>query len=175
MKATLNKREKYAIGAAAAFLCLFIIVQFVLVPIIDKRDRLNRLINVKTKTIAEMLTLKSEYDTVVTHINLSKNRLAKRQKGFTLFSFLDILAGETGIKNKIKYMKPSSTSQKDGPLKLSLVEMKLEAVTLKQLTAYLHRVETSENTVFVKRISISKADKPPGTIDAVLQVETYEI
>lgn len=175
MKTTLNKREKYAIGAAAAFICLFIIVQFVLFPMIDKRDRLHRLINVKTKTIEEMLALKSEYDAVVTDINFSKSRLAKRQKGFALFSFLDELAGETGIKNKIKYMKPSSTSQKDGPLKLSLVEMKLEAVTLKQLTAYLYRVETSENTVFVKRISISKADKPPGTIDAVLQVETYEI
>jgi general secretion pathway protein M len=175
MKAKLNKREKYAIGAAAAFIGLFIIIQFVLFPMIEKRDRLRRLIDVKTKTIEEMLALKSEYDTIVAHINFSKSRLAKRRKGFALFSFLDELAGETGIKNKIKYMKPSSTAQKDGPLKLSLVEMKLEAVTLKQLTAYLYRVETSENTVFVKRIAISKADKPPGTIDAVLQVETYEI
>jgi len=175
MKSKLNKREKYAIGAAAAFLCLFIMVQFIFFPMIDKRDRLRRLIEIKTKTIEDMLTLKSEYDTAVTQINFSKDRLAKRQKGFTLFSFLDVLAGETGIKNKIKYMKPSSTSQKDGSIKLSLVEMKLEAVTLKQLAAYLYRVETSENTVVVKRLAISKADKPQGTIDAVMQVETYEI
>ena len=175
MKTKLNKREKYAIGAAAAFICLFIFIQFVLFPMIDKRDRLRRMIAVKTKTIEDMLALKSEYVTVVTHINFSKNRLTKRQKGFTLFSFLDELAGKSGIKNKIKYMKPSSTSQKDGSIKLSLVEMKLEAVTLKQLTTYLYRVETSENTVFVKRIAISKADKPPGSINAVLRVETYEI
>jgi len=175
MKTNLNKREKYAIGAAAAFAGLFIIIQFVIFPMIDKRERLNRLIDVKTKTIADMLTLKSEYDTIVTHINFSKSRLANRQKGFTLFSFLDILAGETGIKNKIKYMKPSSAFQKDGSVKLSLVEMKLEAVTLEQLTDYLYRVETSENAVYVRRISISKADKPAGAIDAVLQVETYEI
>ena len=175
MKVKLNKREKYAIGAAAAFLCLFIIIQFVLFPMLDKRDRLRRLIEVKTKTIEEMLALKSEYDAVVTYVNFSKSRLAKRQKGFALFSFLDELAGQTGIKNKIKYMKPSSTTQKDGSLKLSLVEMKLEVITLKQLTAYLYRIETSENSVFVKRISISKADKPLGSIEAVLQVETYEI
>ena len=175
MKANLNKREKYAIGSAAALICLFIIIQFVLFPMIDKRDRLRRLIDIETKTIEEMIVLKSEYDTVVKNINFSKNRLAKRKKGFTLFSYLDELAGETGIKNKIKYMKPSRTSQKDGSVILSLVEMKLEAVTLKQLTAYLYRVETSENTVLVKRIAISKADKPPGSIDAVLQVETYEI
>lgn len=175
MKIKLNKREKYAIGAAAAFIGLFIIIQFVLIPMIDKRDRLRRQINLKIKTLEEMLTLKTEYDTVVRHINFSKSRLEKRQKGFALFSFLDELAGETGIKNKIKYMKPSSTPQKDGSLKMLLVEMKLEAITLKQLTTYLYRVETSENSVLVKRMSISKADKLPGLIDAVLQVETYEI
>jgi len=175
MKAKLNKREKYAIGAAAAFICLFIVIQFVFSPMNDKRDRLRRLIDIQTKTIAEMETLKSEYDAAVKHINFSKTRLAKRPKGFTLFSFLDELAGKTGIKNKIKYMKPSSTSQKDGSLKLSLVEMRIDAVTLKQLSAYLYNVESSENSVFVRRISISKADKLPGAVDAVLQVETYEI
>jgi len=171
----LNKREKYAVGAAGAFIGLFIVIQFVFFPAIDKRDRLQRQIDLKIKTLEDMLALKTEYDTVVRDINFSKNRLSKRRKGFTLFSFLDELAGETGIKNKIKYMKPTSTPQKDGSLKMLLVEMKLEAVTLKQLTTYLYRVETSENTVFVRRMSISKADKLPGSIDAVLQVETYEI
>jgi len=175
MKAKLNKREKYAIGAAVAFICLFVMIQFVFTPMLDKRDRLRRLIDIQTTTIEDMETLRSEYDAVVKHINVSKDRLTKRQKGFTLFSYLDELAGKTGIKNKIKYMKPSSTSQKDGSLKLSLVEMRMDAITLKQLTTYLYNIETSENSVFVRRISISKADKPPGAIDAILQVETYEI
>jgi len=175
MKAKLNKREKYAVVTAAAFVCLFVLIQFIVLPMLDRQDRLRRMLDVKTKTIEEMHALRSEYDAVVAHVNFSKSRLAKRQKGFTLFSFLDKLAGETGVKNKIKYMKPSNTSQKDGSMKLSMVEMKLEAVSLTQLTAYLYRVETSENAVFVKRIAITKADKPPGTIDAVLQVETYEI
>ena len=170
----LNKREKYAVGAAAAFIGLFILIQFVFFPIIEKRDRLRRLIDANTKALEEISALRSEYQTIVSHINFSKSRLTKREQGFTLFSFLDGLAGEAGIKNNIKYMKPSSTAQKDGSMKLSLVEMRLEAVTLKQLTAYLYRVETSGNAVFVKRISLSKLDKTPGLIDAVLQVETYE-
>jgi len=174
MNIKLNRREKYAVSAAAAFIALFILIQFVLFPMIGTRDRLRRLIDAQTKTLGEMLALKSEYDAVVSQVNLSKSRLEKRQKGFTLFAFLDELAGESGIKNKIKYMKPSSAAQKDGAVKLLLVEMKLEAVTMKQLNAYLYRVETSENAVFVKRIALSKADKSPGSVDAVLQVETYE-
>lgn len=175
MKAKLNKREKYAVSAGAAFLCLFVLIKFVVFPMMDKQDRLQRMIDVKTKTIADMQALKSEYDEIVAYVNASKSRIDRRPKGFTLFSFLEEVAGETGLKNKIKYMKPSSTSQKGGSLKLSMVEMKVEAINLKQLTDFLYRVETSANTVFIKRIAISKADKPQGTVDVVLQVETYEI
>jgi hypothetical protein len=53
--------------------------------------------------------------------------------------------------------------------------MKLQAVTMKQLAAYIHRVETSNNMVTVKRLSISKKGKQEGFINAVLQVETIEI
>ena len=72
-------------------------------------------------------------------------------------------------------MKPSTTTQKNNPLKVSKVEMKLQAVTLKQLATYLHRVETSENMVSVKRLSISKTSKQEKFINVVLQVETFEI
>jgi general secretion pathway protein M len=54
------------------------------------------------------------------------------------------------------------------------VEMKLDGITLKQLTTYLHGVETSKNMVDVKRISISKKDKKQRLLTAVLQVETVE-
>jgi general secretion pathway protein M len=53
--------------------------------------------------------------------------------------------------------------------------MKLQNTTLKELTAYLYRVETSENIVFIKRLSISKTVKQAGFINAVLQAETSEM
>ena len=56
--------------------------------------------------------------------------LAKRKKGFTLFSFLEKAAGEAQVKDHIKYMKPS-TSKEPGPYKESTVELSLETLTLK--------------------------------------------
>jgi general secretion pathway protein M len=53
--------------------------------------------------------------------------------------------------------------------------MKLDAITLEQLTNYLYKIETSKNMVEVKKISISKKDKKQRLINAVLQVETYEL
>jgi len=52
--------------------------------------------------------------------------------------------------------------------------MKLQGLTLQQLTSYLHMVETSKNMVNIKRLSISKTGKIENLIDAVLQVETAE-
>jgi len=52
--------------------------------------------------------------------------------------------------------------------------MKLQGLTLQQLTSYVHMVETSKNMVNIKRLSISKTGKQAGFIDAVLQVETAE-
>ena len=72
-------------------------------------------------------------------------------------------------------MKPATSVQKNSAYKISQVEMKLEAITLKQLTSFLYRIELSENMVFVKRISISKTDKPKGSVTTVLQAETFEI
>jgi len=86
---------------------------------------------------------------------------------------LDQLAGEAGIKDHIAYMKPSKSRPKNSPYNLSMVELKLQGISIKQLTPYLYMVETSKNMVFIRRISITKTGKE-GMIDAILQVETFE-
>ncbi len=53
--------------------------------------------------------------------------------------------------------------------------MKLQGLSMKQLSPYLYKVETSKNSVFVRRLSITKKGKEEGFIDVILQVETYEI
>ena len=61
-------------------------------------------------------------------------------------------AARCDIKGNIKYMKPSS-SQGTGAYKESMVEMKLEGVTLKQLVGYLYHIESPEDAISIKRVS----------------------
>jgi len=171
----ISKRERYALYLAAGFICIFVLTQFAVLPVIDKQKHLRRVLEVKAKTLEEMIFLKSEYDTIIKKDTISKRYLNKRKKGFTLFSFLDTLASETGLKDRIIYMKPSTSMQKNSAYKTSIVEMKLQNINLKQLTTYLYQVETSDDIVFIKRISISKSDKKKGGINAVLHVETIDI
>ena len=171
----MNKRERYAIMLAVGVIGIFLIVTFIVEPFFSRTDQLKKSLQDKAVVLEQMRQLQSEYGTLTQKAEVSKALFNRRQKGFKLFSFLDQLAGEAGIKDNISYMKPSTKVQKNSPYKISRVEMKLDAITLKQLTNYLYGVETSKNMVEVNRISISKKDKKQGLLTAVLQVETVEI
>jgi general secretion pathway protein M len=174
MAKKLARREKYSIYALSGVICLFVVFQFIVFPFLDKKERLERTIKAKTDILEKMTVLQSEYNTIKKMTELSKSHFEKRDGDFTLFSFLDKLTGKAGIKNHVTYMKPSTSVQKNSPFKISQVEMKLQGLTLQQLTSYLHMVETSKNRVNIKRLSISKTGKIENLIDAVLQVETAE-
>jgi general secretion pathway protein M len=107
-------------------------------------------------------------------LEISRQGFAKRLPGFTLFSFLDKLAGETGVKNRISYMKPSSVAGENSGVKLSKVEMKLQGININDLVSYLYGIENSENMVVVRRLSITKAGQGNDLLSVVIQVETIE-
>lgn len=174
MNLNLNKREKIAVSGAGVFLAFFIITQFIIMPVFEKRNELSQKVTEKEDTLLDMQLLRSDYMTMQQQLELSQQGMKKRSADFTLFSFLDRLAGNTGLKDHIAYMKPSTSVKEDSGLKISRVELKLQEVTMKDLTSYLFQVETSENMVIVRRLSITKTGKDTGFVTAVLQVETFE-
>lgn len=170
----LNRREKYSIYAVSGLVCLIVLIQFIVSPFIEKRKRLTRALQVKSGRLEEIQVLKSKYDAMTREAELAKVQFSKREKGFTLFSFLEKLSDKAGIKNNIVYMKPSTSADKNSGYKTSIVSMKLQAITLKELTSFLYMVETSKNILYIKRLSISKTGKKEPFINALLQVETSE-
>lgn len=170
----LNRRERLFITGAVTFIILFVISQFIVVPVFQKKDELQHKLAVKQNMLKEMRSLRGEYAALEKKAAASKQQFARRIPGFTLFSFMDKTAGDIGIKQNITYMKPSSTVDESTHLKLSSVELKLQDISLKDLSAYLYRVETSPNMIKVKRLSITKDGIDQGLITVVMQVETVE-
>lgn len=171
----LQRRERIALYVAAAVLGIFIVLQLIVFPILDRGDRLRRQIESKQKMLEEMQLLQAEYRSLTMNSNSNEAQLKRRARGFRLFSFLDGLAGQGGIKSNIIYMKPSTANLKNSPYDLSTVEMKINSLTMEQLLKFLHGVESSPNMVWVKRISISRGEKEEDLLNAVLQVETYQL
>lgn len=153
---------------------VFVLFKAVVFPFADKMERLERGVRAKEQGLKDIARLSAEYQSYQKGSRGIQQVLAKRPKGFTLFSFLERAAGEAQIKDNIKYMKPSVSSQTSGPYKESMVEMKLEGVTLKQLVDYFYRIESPENVVSIKRLSIKELKKESGYLEAIVQVLTME-
>lgn len=169
----LAKREKYLVSSAGCVLFLLIVFHFLINPLFEKKDLLKKEVNRKQAALDQIVQMSAEYKALKKGDHGIHKILGERNKGFTLFSFLEQEAAKSDVKDRIKYMKPS-ISQGSGQYKESMVEMKLEGITLKQLVAYLYRIESQENAIGIKRISVKENKKESGYIDAVLNVLTVQ-
>lgn len=170
----LSRRERYAVSLGSGAIVLFLVLQLAVFPLIQRRQRLARQVRAQTAVLSEIQALKLEYDALRRNGQRLAARLAVRDSGFSLFSFVEALAGRAGVKSHIAYMKPSTARQGDGRHEVSQVEMQLKDIDLGQLVRYLHGVESSADLVYVNRLSISQSGKASGKIDVVMQVEAIE-
>ncbi len=174
MAIKLNKREKIGVAAATAAIVIFLVLQVLVFPLFEKNAQLSRTMTTRQQEREQIQLLQAEYLKTAEKAQAAQRHLKRRKQGFTLFSFLETLAGQTGVKSHIAYMRPTTTSQKDSPYRLSMVEMKLQEITMAQLLAYLHGIETSTDMISIKRLSITKGEKKADLINTVFQVETLE-
>ena len=175
MLKNLSKREKIAVTAAVVVIIVVALAQYVITPIMNEHKLLKRNIRIKTQAVKEMRMLQTEYNNLARKTEQAKRRFANQEKDFRLFSFLEQLANEAGVKNNITNMKPSDSPSADASYTISKVEMKLQAVTLNLITAFLHKVETTGKMVTIRRLSLSRTGKKKPYIDAILQVETITL
>jgi general secretion pathway protein M len=173
--ARLNQREKVAIGIGIGFMGIFVLVNFFIYPFIENRERLERSLAVHTRNFEEIQKLRASYLEMQNRATQSKIRFERRRRGFTLFSFLEELAAQVGIKDRITSMKPSSNKLKDSAYTQSLVDMKLNGISLEQMSQFIYRIETSQNMIHIKRLSLSKKEDDKGLLNVILQVETFEV
>lgn len=173
----LERRERYMIWGVSLFMIFVFVLQFIIFPFFERKARLKRAILSKKKALDKILELQAEYRAHEHGLKEILKRLKSRDKGFTLFSFLEKEAGKAGIKDHIKYMKPSAAVERvsgSGYYNESGVEMKLTCVSLDELVTYLFKIESPKELVKVKRVSINKSKEEMGFLDAILQVVTFE-
>lgn len=169
----LTQRDKIVLAMGGVAVLLFVLVQFVVMPLMDRRERLRRNIDAKRQAIAEMAELKQRFQRIQAQAEGITHRFAVRPADFSLFAFLDRSAADAKVKDHIAYMKPSESAD-TGQFRESMVEMKLQEVGIGQLVNFLDRIESPEMIVLIKRVSIQENKKEADTLDAIMQVVTLD-
>lgn len=169
----LSGRERKMVILGGAALAVFVLVQFVVYPLVDQRARLQKRLAGKEKALAEMQVLKQQFQRLNRQSGSMSDLLDHREQGFSLFAFLEENADESTVKEHIAYMKPSE-SPEGSTLSQSRVEMKLQGVSLEQLLRFVEKSESPQNLVGVAKMTIQENTKEEGTLDATLVMVSVE-
>jgi len=169
----LTRREQIAVGLGGGALLLFIVIQFIIFPLVDGRTRLNKRIETREKAIVEMHELQQRYQRLNQHSGSLSAMLGQREPDFSLFSFVEKRAAESEVKELIAYMKPSESMENEH-FKQSQVEMRLQGIGLGKLVEFLQQVEAPERLVGINKIAIQENTKEAGTLDVTLYMVSVD-
>lgn len=168
----LNPRERWVLAGGAVFLFCFILFQFVLMPFFDAKENVTKSITRKESELIKIKALRQEYLGLKAEEGDVQSRLEERDTNFTLFTFLDEQSGKAGVKKQIQYMKPSLVDGEE-IYDESIVDLKIEKISLYSLVEFLLLIESKENVVFIKRMSIQENSEGQGYLDSLIQLATY--
>jgi general secretion pathway protein M len=159
--------------AGAVIAGALLLVQFVLLPYGEERQNVRSAIAASEKVLREIGVLGAEYAVLRQRSEEIKQVLARRQPGFSLLPHLEKRAAEAALKGNIGSMNQLKGVPAEA-YEETTVEMKLDKLTMKQLTDFLYLVESPEEMIRIRRISIAKMKEHPEYLSALIQVVTYQ-
>ena len=168
----LNQRQ--LIWIAATVVVLLAVSQWLIRPIIRKRAKLATNIQRSEKRLQELVRLEQLYRKMQVENTRVEKNLRNRKRDFTLFAFLEGLAGRDGIKGQIEFMRPSVKSLGDMHQE-EQVEMRLKRVSLDRLIPYLYHIETAPEQVRIRRLTIRPQKRDKSQLEVTLVVVTRKL
>ena len=167
-----SRREKNVLIFGIIFVVLFFGFQLGVAPVFEKRQTLKRILIEKQAALKEMVELQQHFLAVSNNFGTKTKDLSNREKDFSLFSFLDFQAQQSGVKENVTYMKPFVKKLDKSLYTLATVKVKLKEVYLKELVDFLYHIEVSKNAVTISSLSLTKAGREKVELDAVIETET---
>jgi general secretion pathway protein M len=169
----LTKNQKHTVIAGLIFAAGALLVQFAVVPYFGARQKVQSAIAANEKSLRELAALGTEYGVLRQRSEEIRRMIERRPPGFALFSYLEKKAGDAGVKANIRSINPLKSSPA-GAYEETAVEMKLDKLTTKQLTDFLYLVESLEELIRIRKISIGKMKESPEYLSALIQIFTYQ-
>ena len=160
--------------ALGTILVLLAVSLLIVRPILGQRRKLAVKIEQSEKRLQELISLEQLYQQMKAENSSIESNLSKRSRDFTLFAFLEGLAGSDGIKGQIEFMRPS-VKQLSEKHQEEQVEMRFKGVSLERLIPYLYHIETAPEQVRVRRLTIRPGQRNPSELEVSLLVVTRKL
>ena len=169
----LDPKQRKLVAGAAIFVFIALIMELAVFPFWDAQKKLTKAINTNQKKLGEISALAAEFDSLEAKTAAIRRTASARGADFTLFSYLEKKATQANVRGRIKYMNSSRGTQSDS-FEESLIYMKLDKITVIQLTDFLYFAESPADLVRIKKITINKMKESPEYLSAQLQISSFQ-
>ena len=169
----LDKNQRYIVAGTAAFVLAALVLELVIFPLWDANVKIKQTLQINQKKLDEVIKLDAEFAGQEAKISKIKRVMSTRTANFSLFSYLEKKAAQAGVRGNIKFMNSSRGTQ-SATFEESLIDMKLDKITIKQLTDFLYFAESPADLVRIKRITVNKMKESPEYLSAQLQIASVQ-
>jgi hypothetical protein len=161
----------FALSVLAAFWILF---AFVVNPAIDRVRTLTRLIPEKRNELQKVRDRSKEYAFLRDTLNQLRTKVSSQQNSFELLSFLESLVQKSGLEKKVVAMK-QQVAPLDNDLFETIIEVRFQNLTLRQLVDFLCKAESSPVLVKTKTLHITKDLTNPDLLDSTVEIHSAKL
>jgi len=170
----LSKQQQLTVAGGGGLVVVMLLVQLVILPFMEAKETVNQSIRKNEKTLAEMILLARDYQVLKRQAGKIQQALARRPQNFSLFSHLEKIAGDAGVKSSIKSINAAKGSI-SGPYEELPVDIRLEKITLKQGTDFLYLLESPQDLIRIKKIVVTKMPESPEYLSLQVQAVTLQL
>lgn len=170
MIARLDTRERYIVLAGALFLAAVIVWLLLLNPYFTTMKNLDRQIEGQRRNLERVEGMRHQIDALRQQLAVVDSR---QRSSRPLFSQVENLTNQTGIREQLLAMRPQPDSVQGG-FKQQLVELRLERVTLSQLVRFLYAAEYDSNGIQVRSLRVRPRFDDRSRLDVSLVLMSLE-
>lgn len=169
----LDAGQRKLIIGAAIFVCAALMLEWVILPFWESGKKMERAIASGQKKRLEIGDLAARYNSLKARSAALEAAAAARGADFSLFSYLEKKATQANVRGRIKNMN-SSKGMQTAAFEESLVDMKLDKITIKQLTDFLYFAESPADSIRIKKMTVSKMKESPDYLSVQLQISSFQ-
>ena len=171
----LMQREKLLVIAVVVSAVLWMLFRLGVKPALARIETLNRVIPEKQHELTQLRTKSKEYISLHESLNDLRKHMASQDQAVELLPFLESLMQECGLSENAAAMD-RNVLQLDQDYQETIVEIRLENVTLTQLVDFLSKIEDSSH-VLAKTKSLHIRRNPTNTdlLGSVIEIHSPKL
>jgi len=165
----LSARERSLVGVGGGVLLIMALYSFIWEPLETGRVELTKRIQTRQHDLVEMQHMRDTYLDLLNQYDLREKIIEKADPKFSLFPHIEATVGQVVGRDKIASMNPQN-KEIGGAYREESVEIKLNGITLDQLTDLMYRIEKGAQPLRLTRLQLKKRVREPQNFDVVATV-----